>query len=221
MARKPSKNKGSSNAPASRSQKDAKKRIEIIEALNTLMMQGAHFSEISVADIVTEAGISRSTFYLHFSGKDALIEALITQFQGELIEASTIADDMFTYPSRDTIRLTLINLARIYRKNVALFRAINEAAATSQELNTRYHDMICFTVTARDSLMRKHKRAGLIRKDVGKSVPLAVTWMVERAISQHITAETKPGITNDKAAMSILDALAEVLWCTLYPAEQK
>lgn len=180
------------------------------------MLRGAHFSEISVADIVVEAGISRSTFYLHFNGKQALIEALIDRFQDELIEASTFADDMFAYQNAETIRISLVNLARLYRKNVALFRAINEAAAIDQDLNSRYHDMIIYTVTAREGLLNKHKRAGKIRKGIPKGVPLALTWMVERTISQHITPETKPAITNDKAAMIVINGLADIVWTTLY-----
>ena len=42
------------------------------------------FSEVSVADIVEEAGVSKGTFYVHFDSKDALIASFISDYSARL-----------------------------------------------------------------------------------------------------------------------------------------
>ncbi len=194
----------------------AKSREAILQAISRLILSGAKYTDLNVGQIAEEAGVSRSTYYLHFESKRALIEVLIDMFREEFAEWGTMTDDMFTNPTPEVIRLSLIQLARLYRKNVALFQAIYEASATDAALSKAYHDMICATVTQREAQLRKQKRAGTVPKDLTKTTPLVLTWMVERAISQHITAETQEDITSDRAAMELVDGLAEVVWKAYY-----
>lgn len=42
------------------------------------LVQQRRYDEIKIADIIGRAGISRSAFYAHFAGKDALLAASIT-----------------------------------------------------------------------------------------------------------------------------------------------
>lgn len=43
------------------------------------LLQEARYDDITVADIVGRAGVSRSAFYAHFAGKDALLAASIAR----------------------------------------------------------------------------------------------------------------------------------------------
>lgn len=63
----------------------ARTRRLIIEALVELCAE-KNYESISVADLARKAGINRSTFYLHFEGKDDLMERGFENFLEELGE---------------------------------------------------------------------------------------------------------------------------------------
>lgn len=49
-----------------------------------------------IEDIAREAGISKGSFYLHFSGKDALFDELLGQFIAVLIDIAAQRNEAFT-----------------------------------------------------------------------------------------------------------------------------
>ena len=68
-------------------------RAAIIGALNNLLLDGA-IGEVTLNAVVNAAGISRSTFYLHFSNLDALIGTAITPLFNDLACASVDVGDL-------------------------------------------------------------------------------------------------------------------------------
>jgi AcrR family transcriptional regulator len=77
------------------------------------LLQEMRYDDIAVADIVGRSGISRSTFYAHFAGKDALLEASI---------ASPFASLAKTLKVDDVAALT--NLLEHFAANRALARTV-------------------------------------------------------------------------------------------------
>ncbi len=64
--------------------------IETQRMLSDVLMQllsETNYNKISVKDITVRAGIDRSTFYLHFKGKDDLFLAAQKRLVEELLEA--------------------------------------------------------------------------------------------------------------------------------------
>ncbi len=51
-------------------------RSALLRAFFDIVQEG-RYEDITIADIVTRAGVSRSAFYAHYSGKDALLAASI------------------------------------------------------------------------------------------------------------------------------------------------
>ena len=199
-----------------RNDKDTRKKESMLSAVETLILRGQKYSEIKVSDITAEAGTSRSTFYLHFGDKRELIVKLIDRYRDGLLEASQLPLDGKVIPSRDMIRLSMINLARYFRKHVAFFQAIAEVAATDHEIGSRYRSMIISTTFDRENEYNTRRNAGTIREGVTEEMSQAITWMVERAYTQTITAHTDASITKDKSAMAMIDALVEIQWRALY-----
>jgi len=77
------------------------------------LVQERHYDEINVAHIIERAAVSRSTFYAHFAGKDALLAASIAA------PFSTLARSL---ESRD--HDALIGLLDHFRSHRALARSI-------------------------------------------------------------------------------------------------
>lgn len=204
-----------------RIKRETKKRDAILEAIKQLLLEGKTFSEISVAEITQTAGTSRSTFYLHFEDKVDVIKDLIEDLVGELIEVTDVANDDVARANKDTLRMALVGLAQVYRKHVAFFSAISEVAGSDPEINGRYRSMIEQAAFVRRQRVVEEQKAGKVSRDLPDHVSLALTWMVERTISQNITRKTDRTITRDKEVMKVIDALTHIIWVTLYGENAK
>lgn len=199
-----------------RTKRETRKRDAILEAIKTLLLEGRTFGEISVAEITKTAGTSRSTFYLHFEDKADVIKDLIEDLIGELIEVTDVANDDLASANKDTLRMALVGLAQVYRKHVAFFSAISEVAGSNPEINERYRTMIEQAAFVRRRRVVAEQKVGKVASDLPDYVSLALTWMVERTISQNITRKTHKIVARDKEAMKVIDALTHITWATLY-----
>ena len=94
-------------------QRTARTRRALLEAFFTLAME-RRYEDIQVNDIIDRAGVGRSTFYEHFSGKNAL---LVTSLNGPF---GTLADA--TQETGDVRKLTALLMH--FRANRALARSI-------------------------------------------------------------------------------------------------
>ena len=78
---------------------------DIVNAFLTLLDQKS-FEKITVADIIGEARINRSTFYQHFPDKYAILELLQDTYArelGELLNSFTASDNFFDLNQMDRI----------------------------------------------------------------------------------------------------------------------
>jgi AcrR family transcriptional regulator len=76
----------------------------LFEIVERLLEEGSAFSEISVEQLITEAGIARSTFYVYFEDKGALMVDLMDRATQDIGAA---ASDWFELPAtatRDDLR---------------------------------------------------------------------------------------------------------------------
>ncbi|MFP8783171.1 TetR/AcrR family transcriptional regulator [Planococcus plakortidis] len=87
------------------------------------------FEEVSVKDIVAYAGISRSTFYLHFTDKYELMDAVRSQLNGRLLQ-------IYAEPSdAETINLKICRHVFRYR---SFYRQEFSDAGRIHELTSRF-----------------------------------------------------------------------------------
>ncbi len=84
--------------------RQVKTRISLYHAFGECLKE-KDYAEISVEDILRQSGVSRSTFYAHFKGKDDLLESISTNifahvFSHSLKQESThdfSSDSLFEY----------------------------------------------------------------------------------------------------------------------------
>ncbi|WP_271853321.1 TetR/AcrR family transcriptional regulator [Planococcus maritimus] len=89
------------------------------------------FEDLSVKDIVSYAGISRSTFYLHFTDKYELMDAVRSQVNGRLLQ-------IYNEPSAaETINLKICQHVFRYR---SFYRQEFSDAGRIHELTRRFAD---------------------------------------------------------------------------------
>jgi AcrR family transcriptional regulator len=116
--------KKASSSPARR----AHVELQAIIALRELLAAGTPLAEIPVDAIAARAGISRSTFYLYFADKGALLAQAAIWLKDQLFEARI---DPQIDGSLDDLDSYVASLERIicrYREHAALLAAVIHAA---------------------------------------------------------------------------------------------
>lgn len=73
------------NCPTIIRKRSEKTRGDIMSAFTRLVFTNG-FENVSVVDVVASAGVARSTFYEHFSGKEDLLRASMSQFLAVMAE---------------------------------------------------------------------------------------------------------------------------------------
>ena len=76
---------------SSRLQRRAQIRHRLLEVVEDLLDKGESYTELSVERLVSEAGISRSTFYVYFEDKGDLLRGWFEDIEAELAEAEADA----------------------------------------------------------------------------------------------------------------------------------
>jgi TetR/AcrR family transcriptional regulator, ethionamide resistance regulator len=98
------------------------------------LLQERSFGELSVADIIAAAGISRTSFYAHFSSKSAVLAQCLRQ----VVDQVAVAVDPFLTDSETdpeaAIRVSLERWVAVCTAHGALMRTISEQWPHDEQL---------------------------------------------------------------------------------------
>lgn len=107
-----------------------------LEKFNEL---GYHATRIE--DIAGAAGASRSTFYLHFNSKIAIVHELIAIVAPEAEEIFARLDALESV-SRESLHATITEFVEFYTRHGRAMRAIEDAIAVDREVEAVYQPTI-------------------------------------------------------------------------------
>ncbi|WP_205698838.1 TetR/AcrR family transcriptional regulator [Conexibacter sp. SYSU D00693] len=182
------------------------------DALAELMADGTPFRDVSVERLVRRAGMARSTFYLHFEDKRAMLEALSAAALHRLYRAqrSWIAKgrDVTVQDVRDGMRALL----EVFGEEEVVLRAVAEASASDAALRAAYAGGVEDYARAMERVIRKGQKEGWVRDVPPAETAAALAWMTERTVSQLAPGASRRRIT------ATADALAVVVCATLLVA---
>lgn len=85
-----------------------------------------------IADITAEAGRAAGSFYNHFAGKEALLEALLADMSAENDSAASVPGHLSDFTDPEAVRQHVGLYVRLYREHAATIRAVQEAALVSE-----------------------------------------------------------------------------------------
>lgn len=184
----------------------------LFDATEHLIREGAGFTEISVERLAAQAGISRSTFYVHFQDKGDLARKLAATVLTELGEVSDRWWQTAEHADRAALKDAITAIVDVYRRHAAAFTAVVETAtydpSVAEVLQARVQQIINTTRAA----IERGQVAGVMRDVAPVETAAVLTWMVERAGYQLVRA-------GDPAAdPKIVQVLTDIVWTTLYPA---
>ncbi len=114
----------------SHSQRREQTTRRIVAAMAKLLDDGERFAEVPVERVLEEAGVSRPTFYDHFSDKAALLQRLALD---ALEEIRDVAEEWWHQAGHDggqkVAEAHLRTMIRTYRRHAPLLRALVEASS--------------------------------------------------------------------------------------------
>lgn len=192
-----------------------RKRLELsgrlLSAAESLLASGTSFTQLSVEDLISEAGISRSSFYKAFDGKGDLLRTWLDDITDEIEDA---ADAWFSLEAPDgphEIRTALAVSVQTYAPHAMVMTAGYESAPFDPAVRAAVDDLVARGSGGLRRHIKRGQRGGWIDPGLpADDIALLVTAMNERGFQQL-------GRVEDPAFLErLLDAHAAFLWHGLY-----
>src|SRR5437867_3536545 len=111
-----------------RAARRAELRERLLEVVERLLAQGESFTEMSVEQLVSEAGLSRSTFYVYFEDKGDLLRAWLGDIINQVAESSQQWYGLSTDATRADLRRALRHVVETYAPHTTLMAAVLDAS---------------------------------------------------------------------------------------------
>lgn len=182
----------------------------LFAATEELVGQGASFTELSVERLAAAAGISRSTFYVHFEDKGDLVRRLAATVLTELREVSGHWWDTAEHGVAADLTAALSAIVDVYRRRAAAFTIITETAAYDATVAGEVRALMQSIIDATRNAIERGQATGVMRQVAPADTAAVLTWMVERAGYQLVRG-TEPARDHD-----IVGVLTDIIWTTLY-----
>ena len=100
------------------------------------------WSDLSVEEIMAEAGIGRTLFYRHFDDLADLLMTAAGEATGQLLEAELALAGTHVENGPEAVRASIASAVAAYHRHGPLLRAIHEAAASDERVAEGYLAML-------------------------------------------------------------------------------
>lgn len=186
-------------------------RRQVLSIIERELRSGATFADISVATVVAEAGISRSTFYAYFVDKANLLRTWYAEFTDVILEAARVWWALDGTATKDDLRAALAGIVQAYRPHPELMTATHEAVGYDHEVRAAVERAMDQYIGG----LRAHIEVGQANGFIDPSLPPAETaywlqWMAERGLHRMVRA--RPTSEDER----LVDAYAGLVWNALY-----
>lgn len=193
---------------------DTRSAVEdvIVGAMERLLAGGRNFTSVSVEELAQEAGISRSTFYMHFRDKAELVRRLMKHVTRELLEAAAVWLESPQVADRARLRAALRQVAEVYDKHRAIMLAVAETAAYDPDVAAMFRETMDRFAGDMRAALKRAQREGQADVKLTPEVADALVWMVERCCHQLL------GVRKPAQRERMIDAFTVIVWNTMFGA---
>jgi len=174
------------------------------------------FADLSVADILLEAGVSRASFYFYFASKYTLLSAVSERAVDEVYAVTqTWLRRSGSEPPLDALRTAMQGAVSRWGAHGPVLRAIVDSAASAPEIDAQWKRLIeRFTAAAAEQIDRE-RAAGVAPAGMdSRALAALLTWMTERALFLMVS-DGEPEFADPEA---LVETLAGVWWRAIYGA---
>jgi AcrR family transcriptional regulator len=148
----------------------AEARERIVAAAERLLRERP-YRDLSVEDVMAEAGLSRTVFYRHFDGLPELMLGLLESIRAEL------AAELSGEPGPGFTRAVLEAAVDVYGRHGPFLRAVAEAASHDAAMDAAYRDVVDGFTAMMAALAADSMAAGRMRPGDPHEVARALNLM--------------------------------------------
>lgn len=186
-------------------------RAQVLSIVERQLRSGETFANISVASVVAEAGISRSTFYAYFVDKSTLLRTWYAEFTQVILDAAESWWSLDGTATIQDVRAALERIMDAYRAHPELMAATHEAIGTDHGVREAVDDAMRRYIDG----LRAHIETGQAGGFIDRSLPAAETaywlqWMAERGLHRMVREEP------ESRQKLLAEAYAGIVWNSLY-----
>jgi TetR/AcrR family transcriptional regulator, ethionamide resistance regulator len=196
--------------------RDARRRKitqRLLPTLEELLQRDDGFQAITVEQILSASGLSRTTFYRYFTDKTDLLIALAEPMLEITLEGAV-------RPFEQSGAVTIGDLERevgktmsLYMHHVRLLRAMVEVATYDSRVRTKFRGVFDVVHQYLARRFEEGQRAGFVRPDILPWETAGwITWMGERGMSQLAAT------ASDDERERLSQSLARLVWHGVYIA---
>ncbi|BBW99604.1 TetR family transcriptional regulator [Mycolicibacterium moriokaense] len=187
---------------------DGVRPVDQILSATLGLLDRKSFNDISVADILTESKVSRTTFYFYFASKFSVLSGLLTQAMDDIFET---VQPFLSRAEEDSPEEALERSLRAVTTAWHRHRLVLQAAAhhwhSDPELNALWLQIVERFVSAGAEEIERERAAGKITSsESGRTLAAMLFWGTERVL--YIAGlGVEPSLVDEEAALGPLVAL--------------
>ncbi len=187
-------------------------REAILDATEYLLAQ-QRFDELSVADILSSAQVSRASFYFYFESKYTVLGELVRRAVKQALTAAQPWVEEETASQEHTLRKGTSQGLQLWLKHAPVLRAIVENWRSDERLTTLWMEMMEGFTTATTQRIEHDRATGRAPITNVDAFTLAstLTWMSERIY--YLAAIGHPAFHNEQ---QVIDVLTDVWLSVIY-----
>lgn len=196
----------------------AARRMEIVErvlpVIGELLDDQHSFLDLPVDQILSRAGVSRTTFYRHFEDKNELLAALGAHALEDLRDAAMEAWQLPPDAPRSALEDSLRRSIAAYRPLLSLLAAMFEVATYDPAMKRQLQEGFTRLQRRVAQHLKEGQKMGFVRPGLHADEAAGwITWMAERGLHQ-LVADAGP-----KRAARLVESLADIIWYTAFDGQ--
>jgi len=160
---------------------DGEARAALLDAAERLLGD-RRIADLTVADVLARADVSRASFYFYFGSKYDLVIALAQQIMDEVEQASEPWLNRGELAPEEALRAASRGALEVWRAHGAVLRAVAESWHASPELGDVWGAFVERFVTRARAQIERERAAGVAQAGGPDAATLAASliWMNER-----------------------------------------
>lgn len=186
-------------------------RARLLHVVERRLRAGETFADIKVGEIVAEARLSRTTFYVYFEDKADLLRTWYDDVSITIMNAAQTWWALGPTADREDLRTALAGIVAAYRPHPELMAATHEAIGYDQDVRQSVNTAMENYIVGLTAHIEQGQTAGFVDPALPpRDTAYWLQWMAERGLHRMVRNES-----SDRTD-ALLDAYTLIVWNTLY-----
>lgn len=180
------------------------------------LLESRLFAELSVAEVIAEAGVSRASFYFYFASKYDLLASVSARAIDEVYDVTAPWLERGDEPPREVLETAIRGAVGGWRRHGPVLRAIVDASSSSPAIDQTWRRLMSRFIDGAAAQIERERAAGVAPAGGAdaRTLAAALTWMTERSLYLLVSGG-EPRFDDERR---LVETLTSVWWQAIYGA---